>query len=102
MAMTCCTDTNNGGESRLEDHKRFTLSSDIRVYFCDPRSLWQRGSNKNIVSLLRQYFLKGLDIFGYSLAQLNAIARRLNEQPRKTLNCETPAQRFYQSVSSTG
>ena len=86
----------------LADHKRFTLSTDIQVYFCDPRSPWQRGSNENINGLLRQYFPKGLDISGYSQAQLNAIARRFNERPRKTLNYETPAQRFYQSVASTG
>jgi len=86
----------------LADHKRFTLSTDIQVYFCDPRSPWQRGSNENINGLLRQYFPKGLDISGYSQAQLNVIARRLNERPRKTLNYETPAQRFYQSVASTG
>jgi IS30 family transposase len=86
----------------LADHKRFTLSTDIQVYFCDPRSPWQRGSNENINGLLRQYFPKGLDIFGYSQAQLNAIARRLNERPRKTLDYETPAQRFYQSVAATG
>jgi IS30 family transposase len=86
----------------LADHKRFTLSTDIQVYFCDPRSPWQRGSNENINGLLRQYFPKGLDISGYSQAQLNAIARRLNERPRKTLDYETPAQRFYQSVAATG
>jgi len=86
----------------LADHKRFTLSTDIQVYFCYPRSPWQRGSNENINGLLRQYFPKGLDISGYPQAQLNAIARRLNERPRKTLNYETPAQRFYQSVASTG
>ncbi|MDQ7970553.1 MAG: IS30 family transposase, partial [Oxalicibacterium faecigallinarum] len=80
----------------------FTLSTDIQVYFCDPRSPWQRGSNENINGLLRQYFPKGLDISGYSQAQLNAIARRLNERPRKTLDYETPAQRLYQSVAATG
>jgi IS30 family transposase len=86
----------------LADHKRFTLATDIQVYFCDPRSPWQRGSNENTNGLLRQYFPKGMDISGYSQAQLNAVARRLNERPRKTLNYETPAQRFYQSVASTG
>ena len=86
----------------LADHKRFTLATDIQVYFCDPRSPWQRGSNENTNGLLRQYFPKGMDISGYSQAQLNAVARQLNERPRKTLNYETPAQRFYQSVASTG
>ncbi|ABR91382.1 transposase, IS30 family [Janthinobacterium sp. Marseille] len=86
----------------LADHKRFTLATDIQVYFCDPRSPWQRGSNENTNGLLRQYFPKGMDISGYSQAQLNAVARRLNERPRKTLNYETPAQRFYQSVALTG
>jgi len=86
----------------LADHKRFTLATDIQVYFCDPRSPWQRGSNENTNGLLRQYFPKGLNLSGYSQAQLNAVARRLNERPRKTLNYETPAQRFYQSVASTG
>ncbi|MGQ3505120.1 IS30 family transposase, partial [Enterococcus faecalis] len=73
------------------DHKRFTLATDIQVYFCDPRSPWQRGSNENTNGLLRQYFPKGMDISGYSQAQLNAVARQLNERPRKTLNYETPA-----------
>ncbi len=86
----------------LADHKRFTLATDIQVYFCDPRSPWQRGSNENTNGLLRQYFPKGLNLSSYSQAQLNAVARRLNERPRKTLNYETPAQRFYQSVASTG
>jgi IS30 family transposase len=86
----------------LADHKRFTLATDIQVYFCDPRSPWKRGSNENTNGLLRQYFPKGMDISGYSQAQLNAVARQLNERPRKTLNYETPAQRFYQSVASTG
>ena len=85
----------------LADHKRFTLETDIQVYFCDPQSPWQRGSNENTNGLLRHYLPKGMNISGYSQAQLNAIARRLNERPRKTLNYETPAQRSYQSVAST-
>jgi IS30 family transposase len=82
-------------------HRRFTLATDINVYFCDPQSPWQRGSNENTNGLLRQYFPKGLNISGYSQAQLNAVARRLNERPRKTLDYETPAERFSQLVAST-
>ena len=70
----------------MADHTRFTLATDISVYFCDPHSPWQRGSNENTNGLLRQYFPKGIDISGYSQAQLNAVARKLNERPRKTLN----------------
>ena len=86
----------------MADHKRFTLATDISVYFCDPWSPWQRGSNENTNGLLRQYFPKGVDISAYSQAQLNAAARRLNERPRMTLNYETPAERFGQLVASTG
>jgi IS30 family transposase len=88
--------------TEMAAHKRFTLATDIKVYFCDPYSPWQRGSNENTNGLLRQYFPKGIDISGYSQAQLNAVARKLNERPRKTLNYETPAERFSQSVASTG
>ena len=86
----------------MADHKRFTLATDISVYFCDPQSPWQRGSNENTNGLLRQYFPRGLDISDYSQAQLNAVARRLNKRPRMTLNYETPAERFSQLVASTG
>jgi IS30 family transposase len=86
----------------MTDHQRFTLATDITVYFCDPRSPWQRGSNENTNGLLRQYLPKGIDLSAYSQPKLNAIARRLNERPRKTLNYETPAQRFHQCVASTG
>jgi len=86
----------------MADHKRFTLATDIQVYFCDPHHPWQRGSNENTNGLLRQYFPKGIDLSSYSQAKLNAIARQLNERPRKTLNYETPAKRFHQSVASIG
>ena len=88
--------------SEMADHQRFTLATDIQVYFCDPQNPWQRGSNENTNGLLRQYFPKGTNVSGYSQAKLNAVARRLNERPRKTLNYETPAERFYQSVASIG
>lgn len=88
--------------SEMAGHKQFTLATDIKVYFCDPQNPWQRGSNENTNGLLRQYLPKGIDVSTYSQAKLNAIARRLNERPRKTLNFQTPAAMFNQTVASTG
>jgi IS30 family transposase len=89
-------------QNQMANHKRFTVATDIAVYFCDPQHPWQRGSNENTNGLLRQYFPKGTDLSVYSQAKLNAVARRLNERPRKTLNYETPAERFQQTIASTG
>jgi IS30 family transposase len=86
----------------MADHRRFTLATDVQVYFCDPRSPWQRGSNENTNGLLRQYLPKGIDVSSYSQAKLNAVARQLNERPRKTLGYRTPAEMFSHTVALTG
>ena len=88
--------------SEMAEHKRFSLATDVKVYFCDPQQPWQRGSNENTNGLLRQYFPKGMDLSGINQIRLNAVARRLNERPRETLRFETPAERFAQCVASTG
>ena len=86
--------------SELTAHQKFSLATDIKVYFCDPQSPWQRGSNENTNRLLRDYLPKGTDLSKHSQAQLNWIARELNERPRKTLQYETPADRFNQCVAA--
>jgi IS30 family transposase len=78
----------------MADHKSFTIATNVQVYFCDPRSPWQRGSIENINGLLRQYFPRGTDLSRFSQAYLNRIALRLNQRPRKTLGFETPADRL--------
>jgi len=85
----------------VADHQRFSLDTGIKVYFCDPQSPWQRGSNENTNGLLRQYFPKGMDLSNVHQNRLNAVARRLNERPRKTLQYRTPAERFAECVALT-
>ena len=86
----------------LAAHKRFTVATKVQVYFCDPQSPWQRGSNENTNGLLRQYFPKGADLSAYSQGDLNRVARRLNQRPRKTLGYQTPADKLASIVASTG
>jgi len=85
----------------MAKHKDFTVATDVQVYFCDPQSPWQRGSNENTNLLLRQYFPRGTDLSGYSQADLDKVALRLNQRPRKTLGFQTPASRLQESVAST-
>jgi IS30 family transposase len=86
----------------MAKHKSFTVDTNVKVYFCDPQSPWQRGTNENTNGLLRQYFPKKTDLSVYSQADLNKVAMRLNQRPRKTLGFETPASKLQASVASTG
>ena len=83
----------------MTGHKEFTVATDIQVYFCDPKSPWQRGSNENTNRLLRQYFSKKNRLICSQPKKLSQVARQLNERPRKTLNYESPAERFNQCVA---
>jgi IS30 family transposase len=85
----------------MAQHKSFTVATNVQVYFCDPQSPWQRGSNENTNGLLRQYFPKRTDLSGFSQSDLDKVALRLNQRPRKTLGFETPASRLQASVAST-
>jgi IS30 family transposase len=85
----------------MAKHKAFTVATDVKVYFCDPQSPWQRGTNENTNRLLRQYFPKGTDLSPISQAQLDQISLRLNQRPRKTLGFQTPASRLQAGVAST-
>ena len=88
--------------AELASHATFTVATDVKVYFCDPSSPWQRGSNENTNGLLRQYYPKGKDLSTVSQAQLDTVARKLNTRPRETLNWKTPAYILESSVSMTG
>jgi len=85
----------------MAKHKEFTVATEVQVYFCDPQSPWQRGTNENTNLLLRQYFPRGTDLAPISQAQLDQVSLRLNQRPRKTLGFETPASKLQASVAST-
>jgi IS30 family transposase len=85
----------------MAKHKDFTVATDVQVYFCDPQSPWQRGTNENTNLLLRQYFPRGTDLSDFSQAQLDHVSLRLNQRPRKTLGFQTPASKLHASVAST-
>jgi len=85
----------------MAQQESFTVATNVKLYFCDPQSPWERGTNENTNGLLREYFPEGTDLSGYMQAELNKVALRLNHRPRKTLGFETPADRLQASVAST-
>jgi len=86
----------------MAQHKAFTVATDMKVYFCDPRSPWQRGSNENTNRLFRQYFPAGTDLSNFDQNDLDQIAQQLNERSRKTLGFSTPTIKLHQYVATTG
>jgi IS30 family transposase len=87
--------------SEMASHRDFTVATDVKVYFCDPQSPWQRGTNENTNLLLRQYFPKGTDLSRFTQTELDRVARRLNGRPRQTLGFKTPAFMIRQAVAMT-
>jgi len=88
--------------TELASHRAFTMATNVQVYFCDPHSPWQRGSNENTNGLLRQYLPHAADLTGFNQARLDAIALRLNTRPRMTLGYQTPAAKLAEIVASMG
>ena len=86
----------------MAKHKEFSIATDVQIYFCDPQSPWQRGSNENTNGLLRQYFPKGTNLSAFSQSDLNKIAKQLNQRPRQTLGFRTPAHKLADIVASIG